>query len=99
MGGIHLYAAMMTALFEREQSGVGRLVEVAMQETVYSIARVAAWSTSAHREGAASDRQPAGGTGERAVRRVPDQGWLCGDPPGDRRALAQYLEGRWDARS
>jgi CoA:oxalate CoA-transferase len=36
MGGIHLYGAILTALFERERSGEGRLVEVAMQETVYS---------------------------------------------------------------
>jgi len=35
MGGIHLYGAILTALFERERSGEGRLVEVAMQETVY----------------------------------------------------------------
>lgn len=34
-GGTHLYAAIMTALFERERSGKGRLVEVAMQECVY----------------------------------------------------------------
>jgi len=36
MGGIHLYGAIMTALYDRERSGEGRLVEVAMQETVYS---------------------------------------------------------------
>ncbi|HZK90191.1 MAG TPA: CoA transferase [Stellaceae bacterium] len=36
MGGIHLYGAILTALFERAKSGQGRLVEVAMQETVYS---------------------------------------------------------------
>jgi CoA:oxalate CoA-transferase len=35
MGGIHLYGAILTALFERERSGEGRLVEVAMQEAVY----------------------------------------------------------------
>jgi crotonobetainyl-CoA:carnitine CoA-transferase CaiB-like acyl-CoA transferase len=35
LGGIHLYAAILTALFEREHSGEGRLVEVAMQEAVY----------------------------------------------------------------
>ena len=35
MGGIHLYAGVLTALYERVHSGVGRLVEVAMQETVY----------------------------------------------------------------
>jgi crotonobetainyl-CoA:carnitine CoA-transferase CaiB-like acyl-CoA transferase len=36
MGGIHLYAAVVTALFQRERTGAGQLVEVAMQETVYS---------------------------------------------------------------
>jgi CoA:oxalate CoA-transferase len=36
MGGIHLYAAVMTALFQRDHTGLGQLVEVAMQETVYS---------------------------------------------------------------
>jgi CoA:oxalate CoA-transferase len=40
MGGIHLYAGIMTALYDRdrsdEASGEGRLVEIAMQETVYS---------------------------------------------------------------
>src|ERR1043165_9564281 len=36
MGGIHPYAGIMTALYDRDRSGEGRLVEVAMQETVYS---------------------------------------------------------------
>lgn len=35
MGGIHLYAAVMTALLHRMATGQGQLVEVAMQETVY----------------------------------------------------------------
>jgi CoA:oxalate CoA-transferase len=35
MGGIHVYGGIMTALYEREHSGVGRLVEIAMQEAVY----------------------------------------------------------------
>ncbi len=35
MGGIHLYAAVMTALLQRTATGQGQLVEVAMQETVY----------------------------------------------------------------
>ena len=35
MGGIHLYAAVMTALLHRITTGQGQLVEVAMQETVY----------------------------------------------------------------
>jgi crotonobetainyl-CoA:carnitine CoA-transferase CaiB-like acyl-CoA transferase len=35
-GGVHLYGGVMTALYERETTGVGRLVEVSMQEAVYA---------------------------------------------------------------
>ncbi len=35
MSGIHLYAAVMTALYERSVTGKGRRVEVAMQEAIY----------------------------------------------------------------
>ena len=35
MSGIHLYGAVMTALYERSVTGRGRLVEVAMQEAVF----------------------------------------------------------------
>ncbi len=35
-GGVHLYGAVMAALYERERTGVGRLVEVSMQEAVYA---------------------------------------------------------------
>ncbi|MBS0242728.1 MAG: CoA transferase [Proteobacteria bacterium] len=35
MSGIHLYAAVVTALYDRSITGKGRLVEVAMQESVY----------------------------------------------------------------
>jgi crotonobetainyl-CoA:carnitine CoA-transferase CaiB-like acyl-CoA transferase len=34
--GIHLYGGIMTALFDRERTGVGRMVEVSMQEAVYA---------------------------------------------------------------
>jgi formyl-CoA transferase len=34
--GIHLYAAITTALYEREKTGIGRLVEVSMQDAVYA---------------------------------------------------------------
>jgi crotonobetainyl-CoA:carnitine CoA-transferase CaiB-like acyl-CoA transferase len=36
ISGIHLYAATLTALFERERTCQGRLVEVAMQEAAYA---------------------------------------------------------------
>ncbi len=34
--GVHLYGAVMTALFERERTGLGRVVEVAMQDAIYA---------------------------------------------------------------
>ncbi len=34
--GIHLYAAIMTALYERERTGTGRVVEVSMQDATYA---------------------------------------------------------------
>lgn len=35
LSGVHLYAGILTALYDRERSGRGRLVEIAMVETVY----------------------------------------------------------------
>jgi formyl-CoA transferase len=34
--GIHLYGGIVTALYEREKTGLGRVVEVSMQESVYA---------------------------------------------------------------
>jgi formyl-CoA transferase len=34
--GVHLYGAIMTALYERERTGKGRVVEVTMQDAIYS---------------------------------------------------------------
>jgi CoA:oxalate CoA-transferase len=34
--GIHLYAAVLTALYERERTGEGRVVEVSMQDATYA---------------------------------------------------------------
>jgi CoA:oxalate CoA-transferase len=33
--GIHLYGAILTALYERERSGAGQLVEISMLEAIY----------------------------------------------------------------
>jgi len=34
--GVHLYGAIMTALYQRERTGVGRIVEVSMQDAIYA---------------------------------------------------------------
>ena len=34
--GVHLYGGIVTALYERERTGKGRVVEVSMQESVYA---------------------------------------------------------------
>jgi CoA:oxalate CoA-transferase len=36
MGGVHLYGGIVTALYESQKTGRGRLVEVSMQEAVYA---------------------------------------------------------------
>jgi crotonobetainyl-CoA:carnitine CoA-transferase CaiB-like acyl-CoA transferase len=35
-GGVHLFGAVMAALYEREKTGAGRAVDVSMQEAVYA---------------------------------------------------------------
>ena len=35
LGGVHLYAAIVTALVERQRTGVGTVVDVAMQDAVF----------------------------------------------------------------
>jgi len=35
LGGIHLYGAIVTALFQRERTGAGLVVDVAMQDAVF----------------------------------------------------------------
>jgi formyl-CoA transferase len=35
-GGVHLYAGILTALYEAEKTGQGRMVEVSMQEAIYA---------------------------------------------------------------
>ncbi len=37
VGGAHLYAGIVTALYERSRTGAGRVVEVAMQEAIYPV--------------------------------------------------------------
>ena len=35
LGGVHLYAAIMTALIDRDRTGIGATVEVSMQESMF----------------------------------------------------------------
>jgi CoA:oxalate CoA-transferase len=54
LSGTHLYAGVMTALFDRERTGLGRLVEVAMQETIYPT--LASNLAAMHYQGSAATR-------------------------------------------
>ena len=57
LGGVHLYAALMTALYERSVTGKGRVVEVAMQET--ALTAQATSMTAMHLAGGALNRPAA----------------------------------------
>jgi CoA:oxalate CoA-transferase len=87
MGGIHLYAAILTALYERDRSGEGRLVEVAMQETVYP--SLAASFEYYHRTG-----QPPPRTGNRqaGLSSTPYNVYPCAD---GHVAIHIVTEGHW----
>ncbi|MFT5390606.1 MAG: CoA:oxalate CoA-transferase [Gammaproteobacteria bacterium] len=65
-GGVHLYAGIVTALYEAAKTGVGRQVEVAMQEAVYPV--LATNLTSMHKAGGVQperrgNNHPANGPG------------------------------------
>src|SRR5258707_14834908 len=91
MGGIHLYAGILTALYERDRSGSGepggRLVEVAMQETVYP--SLAASFEYYHRTG-----QPPPPTGNRqaGLSTTPHNVYECAD---GHAAIHVVTEGHW----
>ncbi|MBV8779741.1 MAG: CoA transferase, partial [Alphaproteobacteria bacterium] len=87
MGGIHLYGGIMTALFEREKSGVGRLVEVAMQETVY--ASLAASFEYYHRTGRPPPRT---GNRQAGLSSTPYNVYPCSD---GHVAIHVVTEGHW----
>jgi CoA:oxalate CoA-transferase len=92
MGGIHLYAGILTALYERDRTGSvgeagGRLVEVAMQETVYP--SLAASFEYYHRTG-----QPPPRTGNRqaGLSTAPYNVYPCAD---GHAAIHIVTEGHW----
>jgi CoA:oxalate CoA-transferase len=87
MGGIHLYGAILTALFDREKSREGRLVEVAMQETVYS--SLAASFEYYHRTG---NPPPRTGNRQAGLSSTPYNVYPCAD---GHVAIHVVTEGHW----
>src|SRR5437868_7933339 len=92
MGGIHLYAGILTALYERDRSGSageagGRLVEVAMQETVYP--SLAASFEYYHRTGKPPPRP---GHRQAGLSTAPYNGYPCAHGYA---AISIVSEGHW----
>lgn len=75
LGGIHLYAALMTALYERSQTGKGRVVEVAMQEA--ALTALATSFTAMHLAGGA--QPPRRGNSHPAGTGAPYNVYRCND--------------------
>jgi len=83
--GIHLYAAIMTALYERERTGKGRVVEVSMQDATY--ASLASNLGMLHARGAAAPARTGnrhGGLGISPYNAYPTKdGYVVLNAPGD----------------
>jgi crotonobetainyl-CoA:carnitine CoA-transferase CaiB-like acyl-CoA transferase len=87
MGGIHLYAGILTALYERDRTGEGRLVEVAMQEAVYPT--LAASFEYYHRTGKPPPRT---GNRQAGLSTAPYNVYPCAD---GHAAIHIVTEGHW----
>ncbi|MBV8491888.1 MAG: CoA transferase [Alphaproteobacteria bacterium] len=87
MGGIHLYAGILTALYERDRTGEGRLVEIAMQETVYPT--LAASFEYYHRTGKPPPRT---GNRQAGLSTTPYNVYPCAD---GHAAIHIVTEGHW----
>jgi CoA:oxalate CoA-transferase len=85
MAGIHLYAAILTALYERERTGRGRVVEVSMQDATY--ASLASNLGMVHARGAAAPERTGnrhGGLGISPYNVYPTKdGYVVLNCPGD----------------
>lgn len=85
MAGIHLYGAIMTALYERERTGLGRVVEVSMQDATY--ASLASNLGMLHARGDAAPARTGnrhGGLGISPYNAYPAaDGWVVLNAPGD----------------
>jgi len=97
--GVHLYAAIVTALYERERTGKGRVVEVSMQDSIY--ASMASNLGMLHARGAdaptrTGNRHGGLGISPYNVYRAED-GWVVVNAPGDQhfRSILEVI-GRTD---
>jgi CoA:oxalate CoA-transferase len=99
--GIHLYAAIMTALYERERTGKGRVVEVSMQDATY--ASLASNLGMVHARGTAAPARTGnrhGGLGISPYNAYPTKdGYVVLNAPGDHhfRAILDVM-GRTDLK-
>lgn len=97
--GVHLYGAIMTALFERERTGRGRVVEVSMQDAIY--ASLASNLGMLHARGKNAPSRTGnrhGGLGISPYNVYPaSDGWVVINAPGDHhfRAILEVI-GRAD---
>ena len=100
--GIHLYAAIMTALYERERTGKGRVVEVSMQDAIY--ASLASNLGMVHARGADAPARTGnrhGGLGISPYNAYPtSDGYVVLNAPGDHhfRAILDVM-GRGDLKA
>ncbi len=88
--GVHLYAAVATALFDRERTGRGRVVEVSMQDAIYaSLASNIGMHHSSHGKGPSRTGNRHGGLGISPynVYRASD-GYVVINAPGDQHFCA-----------
>ena len=90
-GGIHLFGAISAALFQRERTGRGQIVEVSMHDTIYPMLASSLGGLHNHpdRRAPRAHRQPALGHGGCALQHLPDQRRLAGDHLHLRAALAR----------
>ena len=102
MAGIHLYGAIMTALYERERTGTGRIVEVSMQDATY--ASLASNLGMLHARGAAAPERTGNRHGGLGISPynvyATNDGYVVLNAPGDHhfRAILDVM-GRGDLKS
>ncbi|MGD9806396.1 MAG: CaiB/BaiF CoA transferase family protein [Hyphomicrobiaceae bacterium] len=84
--GVHLYGAIVTALYQRERTGRGRVVEVSMQDAIYS--SLASNLGMLHARGNAAPARTGnkhGGLGVAPYNAyATNDGWVVINAPGDR---------------